>query len=285
MLTKHNRVYLLLIIMGIALRLAFILAADSRQPTFLSGGSDAPVYVLLAQNIVAGKGFAYAGQPSAFRPPGYPLLLAGSQLLFGSQYITAIRYLQLVIGLLTIFICARISSRISGSEAERLTTIVGLFLPTLIFFTAQLLTECASTFLTALFLWLLVDQQENGDLRSACGLGVLAGLESLIRFNAAVLPVFAAAAVVQSRKRTAMLTRIVSIVTLTVLVVTPWFVRNERVFHGQVLLSTQTGANMVQGVLTSQGRTQPGDTEKLNVAMGWSFQNLETNGTQRLFTL
>jgi hypothetical protein len=101
-------------------------------------------------------------------------------------------------------------------------------------------------------------------------------------FNAAVLPVFAAAAVVQSRKRTAMLTRIVSIVTLTVLVVTPWFVRNERVFHGQVLLSTQTGANMVQGVLTSQGRTQPGDTEKLNVAMGWSFQNLETNGTQRL---
>lgn len=278
----QNRLYLLFVIVGVVIRLAFVLAANSEQPTFLSGGSDAPVYVLLAENMVAGLGFSYAGEPSAFRPPGYPLLLAGSQLLFGSHYITAIRIFQFAIGLLTILVCSRISSRISGPQAQRATVIVGLFLPTMIFSTAQLLTECISAFLTSLFLWLLVEQRENGDLRSASGLGVLAGLESLMRFNAAALPVFAAAAVAQSRKRAAVLPRILAIVSLTVLVVSPWFIRNERVFHGQVLFSTHTGANLIQGVVTTQGRTQPGDSEKLKAAMGWSLQDLETNDSRRL---
>jgi 4-amino-4-deoxy-L-arabinose transferase-like glycosyltransferase len=282
MQAKQNRLYLLFVIVGVLIRLAFVLAANSQQPTFLSGGSDAPVYVLLAQNIVAGRGFSYAGQPSAFRPPGYPLLLAGSQLLFGSHYITAIRIFQFAIGLLTVFVCSRISSRIFGSQAQRATVILGLFLPTLVFSTAQLLTECISAFLTSLFLWLLVKQQEDGELRSASGLGVLAGLESLVRFNAAALPVFAVAAVVQSRKKAAILPRILSIVLLTMLVVSPWFIRNERIFHGEVLFSTHTGANLIQGVLTTQGRTQPGDTEKLKAAMGWGLQDLETNDSRRL---
>jgi 4-amino-4-deoxy-L-arabinose transferase-like glycosyltransferase len=282
MLTRYSKVYLLLVIVGVAIRFTFVLAADSRHPDFLSGGSDAPVYVLLANNVIAGRGFSYAGQPSAFRPPGLPLLIAGSQLLFGTHYITAIRLFQLALGLLTIFVCSRISSHIAGPRAQRATMIVGLFLPTLIFSTAQLLTECISAFLTSLFLWLLVKQQENGDLRSASGLGVLAGLESLIRFDAAALPVFAAAAVIQSRKRTSMLPRILLIAVLTVLVVSPWFVRNEQVFQGQVLFSTHTGANMVQGVVTTQGRTQPGDTEKLKAAIGWSLWDLESNDARRL---
>jgi hypothetical protein len=84
MLRKRNRLYLLFVIIGVVIRLAFVLAANSQQPTFLSGGSDAPVYVLLAQNILAGRGFTYTGQPSAFRPPGYPLLPAGSQVLLAA---------------------------------------------------------------------------------------------------------------------------------------------------------------------------------------------------------
>jgi 4-amino-4-deoxy-L-arabinose transferase-like glycosyltransferase len=280
-LGKHKRLYMLLVIVGVAIRLGFILAANSQQPTFLSGGSDAPVYVLLSQNVLAGRGFSYAGEASAFRPPGYPLLLAGSQFLFGSRYITAIRVVQFAIGLLTVLVCSKISLRIYGAAAQRATMIMGLFLPTLIFSTAQLLTECVAAFLTTIFLWLLVKQQEEGDMRSAAGLGLVAGLESLIRFNAAALPIFAAIGVVLGRRKVAMFPRVLAIVLFASLVVSPWFIRNERVFHGQVLFSTHTGANLVQGVVTTQGRTQVGDTEKLKKAMGWSLPDLETNDSRR----
>jgi hypothetical protein len=69
---------------------------------------------------------------------------------------------------------------------------------------------------------------------------------------------------------------------LPLLIALPWLVRNVTAFHGNVLYSTQTGANAVQGVVNTQGRTQPGDTETLKAAMGWSLLDLETNDPRRL---
>jgi 4-amino-4-deoxy-L-arabinose transferase-like glycosyltransferase len=282
MLVKHKWAFLLLVILGVIVRAGFVLAADSRQLTFHSGGSDAPVYVLLAENLISHKGFTYAGEPSAFRPPGYPLLLAGFMEVFGHRYISAVRWMQFILGLLTVGICAKIARRISNREAQRATAIFGLFLPTLIFSTDQLLTECVSAFLTALFLLFLVNQREKGGAGSACGLGLAAGVESLIRFNAAALPFFAVWAVIRTRWKGSAFLRGVAVLLLPALIVLPWIIRNATVFPGHVLYSTHTGANAVQGVVNSQGRTQPGDTEKLKAAMGWSIRDLETNDSARL---
>jgi len=38
----------------------------------------------------------------------------------------------------------------------------------------------------------------------------------------------------------------------------------------------------VQGVLTSEGRTQPGDSEKLARNLGWELHEIETNNSSRL---
>lgn len=259
-----------------------VLAADSRQLTFHSGGSDAPVYALLAENLLSNKGFTYAGQPSAFRPPGYPLLLAGFMEVFGHHYITAVRLLQFMMGLLTVVICARTARHIVGREGQRAALVFGLYLPTLIFSTAQLMTECVSAFLTALFFLFLVEQQVRGDERSACGLGLIAGLESLLRFNAVILPFFALGAVSGGRRKGSVVLRSATVLLLAALVVSPWLIRNAAVFPGHVLYSTHTGANAVQGVVNPEGRTQPGDTERLKAAMGWCVQDLETNDSARL---
>jgi 4-amino-4-deoxy-L-arabinose transferase-like glycosyltransferase len=282
MLAKKSWGFLLLVILGVGLRIGFTLAADSREYTFHSGGSDAVVYVLLAENIISHKGLTYAGEPSAFRPPGYPLLLAGFMEAFGQHYITAMRWMQFVVGLLTAGLCAKISRRLFNLEAARAAAILGLFMPTLIFSTDQLLTECLAAFLTALFLLFLVKQQPNGDARSAWGLGIAAGLESLIRFNAAALPFFALWAVVRSSQKRLLVLRAAAVLLLPLLIVLPWFIRNEIVFHGQVLYSTHGGPNAVEGVVNPQGRTQLGDTEKLKAAMGWCIQDLETNDLRRL---
>jgi len=281
MRVRKNWVFLSLVISGVLLRAGFVVLANPQDPTFHSGGSDAPAYITLAGNLLNHQGFRYSGMPSAFRPPGYPLILAGFMQVFGQHYISAMRFLQFILGLLTVMICARVSARWFSGEAGRATLAIGLLLPTLIFPTAQILTECIAAFLTALFLLFLVEQQEVGGFRSAAALGITGGLEALIRFNAAALPFFGLWAVWRSKQKGGQVVRAGIIVVVTAAVVSPWFIRNEMVFHGAVLYSTHTGANAVQGVVSTQGRTQPGDTGKLREAMGWTLSELETNDPSR----
>gem|GEM_PF-1129774 len=273
--------FVALVVTGIALRLLFVCLAGARELTFHSGGSDAPSYVLLAQNLLGHLGFAYAGFPSAVRPPGYPLLLAGAMVMFGPKYILAVRMLQFVLGIATVFVCAAAARRLFGATAGRASLLVGLLLPTLLFTTAQLLTECVATLLTALFLHQMVVQRENCDARSAATLGWSAGLESMFRFNAAALPLFAAFAIFSGRQRGILWGRAALALGVPLLMVSPWIIRNEVAFGGQVLYSTQGGPNAVQGVLTSEGRTQPGDTDLLIRNLGWELHQIETNSPAR----
>jgi len=167
-------------------------------------------------------------------------------------------------------------------EAAQSGLILGLFLPTLIFPTAQLLTECLSAFLTSVFLFFLVKQLQDADISSARGLGLTAGLNALIRFNSAAFPLIAGWAVFRTHHRNSPRLRGALVLTLPMLMALPWLVRNEVVFHGRVLFSTQSGPCAVEGVLTPEGRTQPGDTEKIMKAIGWSWSQLETNNSSRL---
>ena len=278
---RVRKSWLLLVIVGVLLRVGFVVLANPHDPTFHSGGSDAPAYITLAGNLLAHKGFSYAGMPSAFRPPGYPLILAGFMRVFGQNYISAVRLVQFLLGLLTVMICAKVSSRLFNREAGEATAVIGLLLPTLIFSTAQMLTECVAAFLTALFILFLVEQQDRGGVGSAAALGITAGLESLIRFNAAALPFFGLWAVWRSKQTNGRVVRGATLVLVAVGVVSPWFLRNELVFHGEVLYSTHTGANAVQGVVSTQGRTQAGETGQLRNAMGWALSELETNNPSR----
>lgn len=270
-----------LLVTAVALRFVFICLAEVRDLTFHSGGSDAPSYVLLAQNLLAHLGFAYHGFPSAVRPPGYPLLLAAFMTLFGANYILAVRLLQFLLGLATVYLCAAAARRLSGIPAARASLLAGLFLPTLLFTTAQLLTECCAAFLTAIFLYNLILQRQNSGTASAATLGWAAGLEAMFRFNAAALPLFAAFAIFAAPRRATAWHRAALALGIPLLIVSPWLIRNELAFHGQVLFSTQGGPNAVQGVLTTQGRTQPGDSDLLVRNLGWELHQIETNDPSR----
>ena len=279
---KVRSLFPYVVLVGVLLRLGFVLGANPNDLTFHSGGSDAPAYVLLATNLRTGAGLSYGALPSAFRPPGYPVMIAGFMSLFGGKYISAIRWVQFVIGLLTIAVSALVARRLFDARTAKASFMLGLFLPTLIFTTAQVLTECIAALLIALYFHALVIQCERADAKSACGMGVFAGLNSLFRFNAAALPIFSAWALLSMGRRRPLLLRMACVLGLPVLIAMPWFIRNEVVFHGEVLYSTHTGANAVQGVLTPQGRTQPGDSERLLKGMGWTLSELETNDSSRL---
>lgn len=119
-------------------------------------GGDAPTYVLLAQNLLDGRGFTYAGQPTGLRTPGYPLLLAGLMWVIGTKVILAVRCVQFVVGLATAYICARSSALIFSANAARPAFAIALVFPTLVFISGEVLTEAIGAFLAALFFYIVV---------------------------------------------------------------------------------------------------------------------------------
>lgn len=174
-------------LLGLLFRVAIVAVPGNKLNAPWSGGGDAVTYVLLANNLSQGKGFSYALQPTALRAPGYPLLLAGLKWCFGNNFLIAVRWVQFFLGLATVYFCSRASSLAFGKEAGRATLLIGLFFPTLIFVTGEVLTECIGAFLTAGFLYLLVQVIQKARAAVLVEMGLLTGVAALFRFNMALL--------------------------------------------------------------------------------------------------
>lgn len=278
---SHNTWLVALAAAAIAFHVIFTILAGSSRLTFLSGGSDAPAYSLLASNLLHHRGFTYAGQPTALRPPGYPLVLAGMKLIFGRWWILATRWLQFLICIATAWLCGRTARLLFDDLAADAAFVIALLLPTQVFASVQILSECLATFWVALFLYCLVREIKGLEAKTEIGMGVSAGVAAMIRFNSAALPLIGALAIFRNPGKRRWIA-FAGILVIPLILVTPWLVRNMMVFHRQVFFSTQGGVNAVQGVLTPEGRTQFGDTQKLDHAVGWVLSDVETNDPSRL---
>ncbi len=278
---SHNIWIVAVAAAAIVFHAIFTVLAGPSQLTFLSGGSDAPAYSLLASNLLHHRGFAYAGQPTALRPPGYPLFLAAMKLIFGRWWILATRWLQFLICIATAWLCGRAAKVLFDDLAADVAFVIALLMPTQIFASVQILSECVATFWVALFLFCLVREMRLPAAKNEIGMGVSAGVATMIRFNSAALPLIGALAIFRrpGKRRWIAYT---GVLVIPLILVTPWLIRNMMVFHHQVFFSTQSGVNAVQGVLTPEGRTQFGDTQRLRHAVGWVLSDVETNDPSRL---
>jgi len=267
---------------GVLTRMLVAILGGAQLRTPWGGGGDSPTYFLLAQNLLAGKGYTYAGIPTALRPPGYPLLLAACMRVFGTHALVSMRWLQFFEGMAVVFLCGAIAERLSGPRARNAALLVALFFPTLVEMNGEILTEAPATLFTAVFLYLVVRYMERPTWLILIGFSCFIGVGALVRFNMALLG-FVALAVVLSQKSDPQRWRRASVVpALALLVISPWLTRNLAVFHGQVLFSTHSGLDALEGVLTPQGRALPGDHERLVAAVGWEPPvEVETNNPSR----
>lgn len=98
----------------------------------------------------------YAGQATALRAPLYPLTLGQLDLIFGSYSLLMMRIMQVVVAILTAWVCAQTAAQLWGKNSRWATFGVAIFMPTLLFFTPQILTETFAAFFMSLFLYFLV---------------------------------------------------------------------------------------------------------------------------------
>ena len=136
---------------GLALRLFFIL----RFPMTSSG--DAPLYTALAWNWLRHGlyGLFLDGRPTPvdMRAPGYPAFLAAI-FAFAGNSARAVMLAQALLDVATCFVIAGIAARLAPPASRRRVALAALWLAALCPFTANytavVLTETLTTFLTAL---------------------------------------------------------------------------------------------------------------------------------------
>jgi len=279
---KSSRLALAIVVLGVLVRIAVAALPGNQLRAPWSGGGDAPRYVLLAENLLSGKGFTYSLQPTALRAPGYPGALAVVMSLFGDKYVRAIRWIQFALGLGTVLLCSRASARAFGEKAGRASLIIGLFFPTLIFVTAEVLTECIGAFLAALFLYLVTKEIEGPRMTTLVAMGVVTGVAAVFRFNMAGLGFVGLSVACLAKTSRPTWQRVLAFSLFAGMAISPWLIRNQIVFQGKVLYSTLSGHDAVEGILTPQGRALPGDDDKIKAAEGWLLGDVETNAPSRL---
>jgi hypothetical protein len=218
---------------GFALRLVWALYA-AREPNGLYGG-DQTAYLELGRSVAAGDGYVslVTGEPTAFWPPGYPLVLAALSLVVDRLPVPGelpawTGAMQAVAGASTIVAAWWLARAATDRpRAGLLAAALVACWPSLVLYTASAHLE--TVFIAAL-LWSLVLLARGSTL----GGGIALGLTILVRPFA--VPVVAFVGLARRSWRAAV---VVGAVVIAVQV--PWVVRNAVVLDAFVPSSTNAG--------------------------------------------
>ena len=217
---------------------------------------DAKIYSRMAVNILEYHVFSVDEQPDAtgqvkpsiIRLPGYPLFLAGIYSVAGSENFTAVRVVQGVLHFLSAIIGSLIAFNWVGGKKRRrgtaafYTFVFAAFCPFTINYSAVLLTEIVTIFFmvammlaatyairsrsvqNSLLWWLLAGvsagavvevRPDSGLFALGLGLTLVAAAFVRTKFKDALVPLFAKG---------------IAFTLAFILILTPWTIRNEKVF-------------------------------------------------------
>ncbi len=219
--------------------------------------SDSHAYDTFAGNIASGVGMAWEpGRPTAYWPVGTPAAYALLYTIFGHTY-TPILALNAILGCAITLLAAMLGARWFGRDAGTWAGVFTACWPWQIQFTTILASELQFTFLVLLGTWLWIVLRDAAvhrphsvrlHLLRTVAAGLVFGLGTLVRPTALLLPIVLGGIeflTLRHRLRTTVVTG----VTLAVLLATisPWALRNSRLYGELVLVSTNGGVNLWMG--------------------------------------
>ena len=234
----------LILAASFAIRLIAVVPVHSKGMT-----SDEKEFLLLAHQLIDGRGFVDSNGDRSVRAPLFPALVALAMGGFGTP-LAQLFVWGCLLGTLVVYLGSLLSLKVWHDETVALATacLLGLY-PGLVIYSALLQTE---TLYIVFFLWALVLFYQAND-RSATGtmiaLGCAAGLATLTRaVFIGFFPLLLASLWMMWRKkgkgdlRSLMIAFVVFCVILA-----PWTVRNSVVHGAFVPVSTVTGSSLLIG--------------------------------------
>ncbi len=238
---SHNhRLILGILISGVLIAGGVYAASLGTVLRFLPDEAD---YVQLASNLVAQGHYSLDGvEPSAFRAPGYPLLLSVIWGLGGG--IPLLRFGNYVLLAATLVLVYKILQTRSTPFAPLLGILLALAYPVLFFTAGTLYPQTLGAFLFLLSLFILL----RGPLvrRSAIAAGLSLGALFL------TIPTFLYTLILIPgwlwlSRRVTNFRNLILLVSIALGMIGLWTVRNALVFNAFVPLTTNTGRNLLYG--------------------------------------
>jgi 4-amino-4-deoxy-L-arabinose transferase-like glycosyltransferase len=184
------------------------------------------------------------GGPTAFRAPGYPLLLAGVYAL-SDDSVEAGRYANAALGALAVLLLYLVALRLFSRRVALVAATLMAVYPPLAFLGLELYTEPLFIDLLLAAVLTVLAYGRDPRLRWAIAAGALVGAAALTRQNGALLiPIVAWALWSRPRRRSAAAVAPAAAVITALLLIAPWSLRNYVVFNEFVPLTTGAGFNL-----------------------------------------
>lgn len=238
---KNHRWLLLVLLCALFLRVGFGLSRQGLEASADERHWDRMAGALWQEGLLSERAGTY-------RPPLYPLLLAGTYGVCG-QRPEVVRVWQALLGTATCGLLYAFGRRLGGERVGLLAAGMAAVYPLFVFFTGALMAETLLVFLTAAVLVQGLRLEEIPSLRRGMGLGVLLGLAGLTK------PVLLAWAplLLWGWWRRAGLGgmakggRLAAVIGGILLAVAPWTGRNFLATGHLVPVSTNMGINLLIG--------------------------------------
>jgi 4-amino-4-deoxy-L-arabinose transferase-like glycosyltransferase len=225
---------------GLVLRVGVCVA----RPDLLAADPDG--YVWIAEQLRAGAGFVHpdGAEPSAYRPPLYPVLLVPFLAVFGR--VVGVAVLNVLCGLGTVVATWWLGRRLGLGRGAIVGAGIVAVDPLLVLYTSHPMTEVPFTLLTTLLLLAIHEARSSGGWTWSAGVGAVFALAALCR---PTIWAFGGLAIVVAgvggfRGATSRLRR-GAVLAALVLGVTPWVVRNQVVLGRPVVMTTHGGYTLL----------------------------------------
>ena len=231
---------------GLVIRLALLWVTGGLGPKVV----DEQQYTQIAENVVAGNGFAWApGQLTSIRPPLYPGLLAATWKVFGVTSFQAIRAIQILLSLATAALVFVLGRAAWNERVGAVGAAICWLYPSLIFYDSLILTETLFTLLLIAFVAATVTLVKTPRWSAAIACGATLGLAALTRSVLWPLPLILCPALlllidVPMARRIALAA---AVFVAFAAVVGPWAIRNTRLQGVVTIVDTMSGMNLRMG--------------------------------------
>ena len=244
------------VLVGLLVRLGAVAATHGLPLT-----NDPLDYDHIARSIADGHGYPpshVSGGASAFRPPGFPVFLAGVYKVTGGS-VTAGRVAQALLGVAVVGLIALIALELWGPVVSLAAGALAAVFPPLIIDGMTLMSEplfvaCLLSAVLSTLYW-----RRSGRVRWLVAAGVVTGLAILTRQNGELLllPLLFAARRSGSWRQLRSYAPAGALLACTLAVVLPWTIRNAVELHAFVPVSDQDGYTLV-GTYNATSRAQHG---------------------------